>query len=81
MGPLQDYAREHLVATDTPIAVTRHALYQAAMNLQAGVEPPALSAATQRVRAASVILDRSVKAEDWAKEALIDSLARPVWTV
>ena len=30
MGPIQDYSREHLVATDKPIVMTRRALYNAA---------------------------------------------------
>jgi hypothetical protein len=51
------------------------------MKLQQGVEPPALTAASQRVRSASVLLDRSIKAQDWAKDALIDSLSKPVWTI
>ena len=81
MGPLQDYSREHLVGTDAPIAKTRRALYQAALDLEAGIDPPALRAATHRVRAASVLLDRSDRIEDWAQAALIDGLAKPVWTV
>ncbi|HEY5209134.1 MAG TPA: aromatic ring-hydroxylating dioxygenase subunit alpha [Stellaceae bacterium] len=81
MGSLQDYAREHLVATDAPIAMARRVLYRAATDLAAGVEPPALRAATHRVRAASILLDRAVPIEDWARDALIDGLAKPVWTV
>jgi nitrite reductase/ring-hydroxylating ferredoxin subunit len=81
MGPIQDYSREHLIATDRPIAMARRALYRAAIGLAEGKEPPALSAASQRVRAASVLLKRTQKIEEWANEALVDSLARPVWTV
>jgi phthalate 4,5-dioxygenase oxygenase subunit len=81
MGPLQDYSREHLVATDKPIAMTRRALYNAAIALADGVDPPALSGASQRVRAAGVLLDRKVRAQEWAKEALSDALSKPVYTL
>ena len=81
MGPLQDYAREHLVATDKPIVMTRRALYNAAIALADGVDPPALSGASQRVRAAGVLLDRDVRAQEWAKEALSDALSKPVYTL
>jgi hypothetical protein len=81
MGKLQDYSREHLVATDKPIAMTRRALYQAALALKDGVEPPALAAASQRVRAAGVLLDRGLNIQDWASEHLADNLAQPVHSV
>jgi phthalate 4,5-dioxygenase oxygenase subunit len=81
MGPLQDYAREHLVATDKPIALTRRTLYKAAIDLAAGIEPPALAAASQRVRAAGVLLDRSIAIQDWAEDALTDALSKPVHSV
>jgi hypothetical protein len=51
------------------------------MSLNDGVEPPGLSAASQRVRSASVLLERGVDAEAWAKEALVDGLEKEVWTV
>jgi hypothetical protein len=81
MGPIQDYSREHLVATDKPIVMTRRALYHAAIALADGVDPPALSGTSQRVRAAGVLLDRDVKAQEWAKEALSDALSKPVYTL
>ena len=81
MGPLQDYENEHLVATDKPIAMTRRALYDAAVRLQQGVEPPALTSAVQGVRAAGVLLDRSIKAQDWARDALSSGPDKPVYSV
>lgn len=80
MGPIQDYSKEHLVATDKPIAMARRMLAKAARALEQGVEPPALDPASQRVRAASVLLDRGVKAHEWAREAL-DGLTKPVYSV
>ncbi|MDB5940871.1 MAG: (2Fe-2S)-binding protein [Ramlibacter sp.] len=80
MGALQNYEGEHLVATDKPIVMTRRALYDAALRLQQGVEPPALGSSSQGVRAAGVLLDRSVKAQDWARQAL-GGLDQPVYTV
>jgi phthalate 4,5-dioxygenase oxygenase subunit len=81
MGRLQDYSREHLVATDKPIVMTRRALYNAAIALAEGVDPPALSGASQRVRAAGILLDRKLRAQEWAKEALSDALSKPVYTL
>jgi phthalate 4,5-dioxygenase oxygenase subunit len=81
MGPIQDYEGEHLVSTDKPIAMTRRMLAAAARGLEKGVEPPALEPAAQRVRAASVLLDRAVQAQQWAAQALSDSLSKPVYTV
>jgi len=81
MGPIQDYSKEHLVSTDKPIAMARRMLARAAQELREGKEPPALDPASQRVRAASVLLDRGVKAEEWARDALGDSTSKPVYTV
>jgi phthalate 4,5-dioxygenase oxygenase subunit len=81
MGPIQDYSREHLVATDKPIAMTRRTLYDAAIALADGVDPPALTGASQRVRAASILLDRDIRAQEWASEALCDALSKPVHTL
>ncbi|HWQ39374.1 MAG TPA: aromatic ring-hydroxylating dioxygenase subunit alpha [Burkholderiales bacterium] len=81
MGPIQDYEKEFLVPTDKAIVMTRRALYRAARDLEKGVEPPALSAKSQRVRAASILLNRKEKATEWAKAALQDSLSKPVYTV
>jgi phthalate 4,5-dioxygenase oxygenase subunit len=80
MGPIQDYAREHLVSTDRPIVMARRMLARTARALESGVEPPALDADAQSVRAASVLLQRQVKAEEWAKEALA-TLQKPVYSV
>jgi phthalate 4,5-dioxygenase oxygenase subunit len=81
MGPVQDYAREHLVATDKPIAMARRMLYESTRRLAAGERLPAQDSASQRVRAASVLLERSVKAPDWARDALVDDLKHPVYSV
>ena len=81
MGPIQDHSKEHLVATDKPIAMARRMLFNAALNLSQGIEPPALNAAVQRVRAASVLLDRNAKVQDWANETLYDELAQPVFSL
>ena len=81
MGAIQDYEKEFLVPTDKAIVMARRALHAAARDMEKGVEPPALSAKSQRVRAASVLLARSVKPAEWAKSALDDGLAKPVYTV
>ena len=61
--------------------MARRVLYRAVQGLEQQVEPPALSAASQRVRSASVVLDRSISAKDWAASSLVDGLAKPVYTV
>ena len=81
MGPIQDHSKEHLVATDKPIAMARRMLFNAALNLSQGIEPPALDASVQRVRAASVLLNKSASVTEWANESLYDELAQPVFSL
>jgi hypothetical protein len=81
MGPIQNHANEHLISTDKAIVMARRMLERAARDLSQGIEPPALEAAAQRVRAASVLLDRKVNATEWAKTALLDGLKQPVFTI
>jgi nitrite reductase/ring-hydroxylating ferredoxin subunit len=81
MGPIQDHAREHLIPTDKAISMARRMLERSARDLAQGIEPPALEAASQRVRAAAVLLERSVEAPQWAKTALVDGLKQPVFTL
>ena len=81
MGPIQDHSKEHLVATDKPIAMARRMLFNAALNLSQGIEPPALDASVQRVRAASVLLNKSASVTEWANESLYDELGQPVFSL
>jgi phthalate 4,5-dioxygenase len=80
MGPIQDHSRETLMPTDRAISLARRMLYKSAINLEKGIEPPALDAAAQRVRSASVILKRSVDVKEWARANLHDGLHKPVFT-
>ena len=80
MGPIQDYSRENLVHTDKAIAMARRMLHEATRNT-GGDGLPAIAACAQRVRAASVLLERSVKAPEWARESLLDGLRQPVYSV
>ena len=81
MGPIQNHAEEYLVPTDKAIVMVRRALYDGTKDVSNGIEPPAISAQSQRVRAASILLDEKVKATEWARDALADSLSKPVHTV
>jgi phenylpropionate dioxygenase-like ring-hydroxylating dioxygenase large terminal subunit len=81
MGPIQDHSKEHLVATDKPISMARRMLFNAALSLSQGIEPPALDASVQRVRAASVLLDKNASVTEWANEALYDELGQPVFSL
>ncbi len=81
MGPIQNHAAEKLLPTDRAIVMARRMLYDAALGLEQGVEPPALDSSQQRVRAAGVLLERSVKPEVWAKTHVADGLHQPVYSV
>jgi phthalate 4,5-dioxygenase len=81
MGPIQDHARENLIPTDRPIALTRRMLYRAALDLEKGIEPPALDPAAQAVRAASVLLEKARPIADWARDSLKADPAQPVFSV
>ncbi|MSQ54338.1 MAG: aromatic ring-hydroxylating dioxygenase subunit alpha [Betaproteobacteria bacterium] len=81
MGPIQDHAREHLMATDKGIVMARKMLHEAAQGLAKGIEPPALDAAAQRVRSAAVMLARGEDPARWARDSLRDGLEQPVVSV
>jgi phthalate 4,5-dioxygenase len=81
MGPIQDHACEALVVTDRAIMLVRRMLYKSAIELENGREPPALAAAVQRVRSASVVFDRSIDVKEWAQKNLNDGLNQPVFTL
>jgi len=81
MGPIQNYENEYLVPTDKAIVMARRALYEAATNVADGADAPALDSKVQCVRAASVLLGKSVRAAEWANEALDGVADKPVYTV
>ena len=81
MGPIQDLMREKLLPTDRAIGMARRMLLEAAQGMQNGVEPPALEANKQRVRAAGVLLEHGKKPEEWAKAHIADGLEQPVYSL
>ena len=81
MGPIQNHAAERLLPTDRGIVMARRMLYEAAVGLQAGKEPPARNAAAQRVRAAGVLLPRDADPTAWARQHLADGLSEPVYSL
>src|SRR5262249_923510 len=81
MGPIQDHENEKLLPTDRAIVMARRFLYDAALALERGGEPPALHTDRQRVRAAGVLLERSLKPQLWAKDPLADALNQPVYSL
>jgi phenylpropionate dioxygenase-like ring-hydroxylating dioxygenase large terminal subunit len=81
MGPIQDLEREKLLPTDRGIVMARRMLLEAAASLRQGGEPPALNANKQRVRAAGVLLERSIQPQEWAREHLADGLEEPVYSI
>ncbi len=81
MGPIQNHAEEKILPTDRGIVMARRMLYEAATDLAKGIEPPALNAAAQRVRAAGVLLDKAQDPVAWAKDHLANDLTKPVYTL
>jgi phthalate 4,5-dioxygenase len=63
------------------IVRTRQVLHRAIRDVQEGRDPPGLTGASQRVRAASVLLERGMAAKQWASSSLVDALDKPVFTV
>ena len=64
MGVVVDRAREHLVATDKGIVMTRRCLLDAAERVARGEAPPGLDVASQRVRALSRVTPRTLPVEE-----------------
>jgi nitrite reductase/ring-hydroxylating ferredoxin subunit len=82
MGPIQDLQREKLLPTDRAIVMARRILVDSANALkQEGVEPPALDADRQRVRAAGVLLPRDQKPQEWSRRHLDDAKDQPVYSI
>ena len=81
MGPIQNLENEKLLPTDRAIFMARRFLFEAARALENGVEPPALDASQQRVRAAGVLLGRAVNPRDWATVHLTDGLNQAVYSI
>ncbi len=81
MGPIQNHEAEQLLPTDKAIVMARRMLHEAALGLEQGTEPPALNAIEQRVRAAGVLLDRSVDPVEWAQKNLSDGLDQPLFSI
>ncbi len=81
MGTIQNHADERLLPTDKAIVMARRMLHDAALALARGIEPPALDARNQRVRAASVLLDRTINPVEWAREHLADSSNQAVYSI
>lgn len=81
MGPIQNHEAERLLPTDRGIVMARRMLYDAALALERGIEPPALNASAQRVRAAGVLLDRAQDPVQWASRELADGLQQAVYSI
>ena len=65
MGPIVDRSQEHLGTSDAMIIRTRRRLMRAALDLRAGVTPPAVdNPELYRQRSGGVILPRSA---DWVE--------------
>jgi phenylpropionate dioxygenase-like ring-hydroxylating dioxygenase large terminal subunit len=81
MGTIQNHEAEKLLPTDRAIVMARRMLFDAAVGLEAGAEPPALDASKQRVRAAGVLLPHDQKPQEWAQVHLADGLKQPVYSL
>jgi phthalate 4,5-dioxygenase len=81
MGPIQNHAVERLLPTDKGIGMARKMLLDSLKDMQEGKDPPALRAATHRVRAAGVLLAQDQSPMEWAKVHLTDTLNQPVYSI
>ncbi len=84
MGTVQDRTTEKLLPTDRGIVMARRMLLDAVQALPQGTTPPALDAATQRIRAAAVLLPRGEDPLAWAQghiTGLDADRAQPVYSV
>ena len=81
MGAIQDRTRERLLPTDKGIVMARRMLEEAALGLAQGIEPPALDATTQQVRAAGVLLPVGQDPKVWGKEKIEHVAGKPVYTL
>jgi phenylpropionate dioxygenase-like ring-hydroxylating dioxygenase large terminal subunit len=81
MGRIQNHEAERLLPTDKAIVMARRMLQEAVIGLENGEDPPALNVSGQHVRAAGVLLDRSVDPVEWAKAHLADSRDQPVYSI
>ncbi|TAN25308.1 MAG: aromatic ring-hydroxylating dioxygenase subunit alpha [Actinomycetota bacterium] len=72
IGPIQDRSREHLGTSDVGIVMARRRMVKAALALhEKNIEPPALDSASQKVRAASILLPKGQPFAEGANEVLI----------
>lgn len=81
MGAIQDRTRERLLPTDKAIVMARRMLEEAALGLERGMQPPALDAAAQQVRAAGVLLPKTLDPKSWAKDKIQNVSGKPVYTL
>ena len=81
MGAIQDRTVEKLLPTDKGIVMARRMLEDAAMGLLKGIEPPALDASTQQVRAAGVLLPTAQDPKPWAKDKIEHVAGKPVYSI
>jgi phthalate 4,5-dioxygenase len=70
MGPIVDRSKENLVSTDNAIIMARQRLHRAALALQKGAAPPALTPDDHRVRSAAFVLPADVPFEQAKREDL-----------
>jgi phthalate 4,5-dioxygenase len=81
MGAIQDRTLEKLLPTDKGIVMARRMLEEAALGLPQGIEPPALDASTQAVRAAGVLLPLNQNPMAWAKDKIEHVAGKPVYSI
>jgi phthalate 4,5-dioxygenase len=81
MGVIQDRTQERLLSTDKGIVMARRMLQDAAEGLAKGIEPPALEAKSHAVRAAGVILPKTVDPKPWAKDKIENVTGKPIYSI
>jgi phthalate 4,5-dioxygenase len=81
MGRVQDRTRERLLPTDKGVVMARRMLETVALGLQQGIEPPALDAVEQQVRAAGVLLPKGQDPKPWARDKIRHVRGKPIYSL
>jgi hypothetical protein len=61
--------------------MARRMLETAALGLQQGIEPPALDAVEQQVRAAGVLLPKGQDPKPWARDKIRHVRGKPIYSL
>ncbi len=70
MGPIQDRTKENLASSDNGVIMARHLMFKAIKDLEKGILPAGRTPEHQRVRSASLLLQKDQPFNEAAADAL-----------